>query len=166
MPRPIEHSATYACSPATLHAALTDRAYWEARIEAVGGTGATLDSFARAAGGAEVALTQVIAAGNLPSIVSRIKAGDLSITRTETWGPLAADAATAEVTALVGGTPASVTGTTSLTGDATSTTVRTAGQAKVPVPLVGGRIEQAVADNVVKLLVAEARFTEQWLART
>lgn len=166
MPRRIEHTATYACSPATLHAVLTDRAYWEARLEAVGGTGATLDSFAAAGGGAEVALTQVIAAQNLPRIVQKLKSGDLSITRTETWGPLAADAATAEVTALVTGTPASVTGTTSLTGDDASTTVRTDGHAKVSVPLVGGTIEQAVADNVVTLLVAEQRFTEQWLAGT
>jgi len=34
------------------------------------------------------------------------------------------------------------------------------------VPLVGGKIEQAVADNVVRRLVAEHRSTEQWLRET
>lgn len=168
MPRPIEHTATYDCTPAVLHAALTDRGYWQARLVAVGGGGATLDSFTATDGGARVALTQVIEAANLPSIVGRIKAGDLAITRTEAWGPLGAGtgaataSASAEVTAEVSGTPATVTGTTTLAG-ADTTTVRTHGHVRVPVPLVGGTIEQAVADNVVRLLQAEQHFTEQWL---
>lgn len=164
MPRRIEHSATYDCSPATVHAALTDPAYWDARVAAVGGPGATLDALTAVGGGVEVTLTQVVAAANLPSIVSKIKAGDLAIVRTESWGPLAGTSATCEVTALVSGTPATVRGTSVLTGADTTTTVRTTGAVTVAVPLVGGKLEQAVADNVLRLLVAEQRFTEQWLA--
>ena len=163
MPRRFEHSATYDCTPATLHAALTDPAYWDARVAAVGGTGAKLDALAATEGGVEVTLTQVVPAENLPSIVGRIKPGDLVIVRTEIWGALDGSSARCEVTAVVSGTPATVSGTSDLTGDDTSATVRTAGEAKVSIPLVGGKIEQAVADNVVRLLVAEHRFTERWL---
>lgn len=108
----------------------------------------------------------MVAAENLPGIVSKIKPADLAIVRIESWGVLDGSTATYEVTALISGTPATVRGTSALTGGDTSATVRTTGEAKVPVPLVGGRIEQAVADNVVRLLVAEHRFTEQWLRET
>ncbi len=164
MPRRIEHTATYAHSPAAVHAALTDEAYWTARLAEIGGSGATLDYYRSTDGGAEVVLTQVIAAANLPAIVGRISPGDLSITRTEAWSALDDSAATATVTALIAGTPARVTGTSTLGGAAERTTVRVRGEAQVSVPLIGGSIEQAVADNVVRLLEAEARFTEQWIA--
>ncbi len=165
MPRRIEHTATYACSPAALHAALTTEEYWTARVQAVGGDAAALDSVTVAGGGIEVALTQVIAAKHLPSIIGKIKSGDLEISRTESWGPLQADAATGSVTARVNGTPARVRGASSLTGDDGSATVRTTAEATVAVPLIGGKIEQAVADNVTALLMAEQRFTQQWLAQ-
>lgn len=163
MSRRIEHTATYVCSPAQLHAALTDRAYWTARLAEVGGTAARLDDVTLTNGGVEVALTQTIAAANLPAIVSKLKRGDLQIARTESWGPLASDAATSTMTADVQGTPATVRGASALTGDDSGTTVRTTGDAKVGVPLVGGRIEQAVVDNVLRLLDAEQRFTATWL---
>lgn len=163
MSRRIEHSATYTCSPAALHAALTDEAYWTARLAEVGGPKARLDAVTIANGGVEVALTQTIAAENLPGIVSKLKPGDLEIARTETWGPLASDAATGAMTADVRGTPATVRGTSSLTGDDAGTVVRTTGDVEVKVPLVGGKIEQAVADNVLTLLAAEQRFTSTWL---
>jgi hypothetical protein len=39
------------------------------------------------------------------------------------------------------------------------------GQAKVDVPLIGGKIEAAIAEQVLKLMEREARFTAEWLAR-
>ena len=35
----------------------------------------------------------------------------------------------------------------------------------VPVPFLGGKIEKSVGDAVQMLLVAETRFTSDWLAR-
>jgi len=57
-----------------------------AAVVAVGGTGATLDALTATDGGVEVTLTQVVAAENLPGIVSKIKPGDLAIVRIESWG--------------------------------------------------------------------------------
>jgi len=165
MPRSIEHSATYDCPPAAVHAALTDEQYWRARVSAVEGPGATLDSVAVANGGIEVTLTQIVEAKNLPAIVGKITSGDLTISRTESWGPLEADAATGAVTTKIAGTPATVRGVNSLTGTDSRTTLRSAGDATVPIPLIGGKIEQAVADNVTRLLIAEQQFTEHWLTR-
>lgn len=164
MPRRIDHVATFDATPERVHAALADPGYWSARVAAVGGPGASLDEVTATAGGIRVALTQSIAAANLPSIVATVKPGDLRISRTESWGPLAAGAATATTSARVEGTPATITGSSSLAAAHGRTTLHTTGEATVRVPLVGGAVEQAVADNVVRLLEAEAEFTSRWLA--
>ena len=65
MPRRFEHSATYDCTPATLHAALTDPAYWDARVAAVGGTGAKLDALAATEGGVETGFSGYAGADGL-----------------------------------------------------------------------------------------------------
>ena len=38
------------------------------------------------------------------------------------------------------------------------------GEAKVDVPIVGGKVESVVAEQVVKLMRREAEFTKEWLA--
>ena len=165
MPRQFEHQSTYPVPPSHVHAAFTDGAYWRARIEAVGGAGASIDELTEREGGLAVELTQIVAAQHLPPVVANLMNGDLRISRTEAWGPLTADAATAEGTATVRGTPATVVISSSLTGDDEGSTVRTTGQVRVSVPLIGGRIEQTIADNVTRLLVAEQNFTQEWLTR-
>lgn len=165
MPRRISHDASYPCSPAELHAALCDPEYWRARVDKIGGPGATLDDVRPADGGVEVALTQKVAAEHLPAIVSRIVSGDLSISRTESWGPLTGSSATGRTTAKVASTPAVVGSSAELGGDDDGTTVRTRGEVKVSVPLIGGTLEQAVADAVLRLLDAEQKFTSAWVGR-
>ena len=164
MSRRFEHTATYPCSPEAVHAAFTDRGYWEQRVARVGGPGAQLRGVDVHDGAVDVALTQQIAREHLPSVVSKIASGDLVIDREEHWGPLSGSTASARTSGAVKGTPARISATVELSGDDTSTTVRTTGKADVPVPLVGGKIEQAVCDNVVRLLEVEQRFTADWLA--
>lgn len=165
MPRRISHDASYPCSPAELHAALTDPEYWRARVDAVGGPGATLDDVRPADGGVEVTLTQKVAAEHLPSIVGKLVSGDLSITRTEAWGSFDGSSATGRTTAHVASTPAFVSSTAELSGADDGCTVRTRGEAKVSVPLIGGKLEQAVSDAVLRLLQAEQKFTASWVRR-
>ncbi len=63
------------------------------------------------------------------------------------------------------GTPIRMRGTHTLRGDGTTCTVRTTGAAQVAVPLIGGKIEQIIADNLTALLGLEQHFTEQWLTQ-
>ncbi len=169
MARRIEHSADYSSTPAAVHAALTDPAYWQARITSVGGPGAGIDSLDGTDGGIEVRLTQPIAAEHLPSIITKIKSGDLVVERAETWGALDGAAASGGFTAVVAGTPIRMRGTYSLSthsvsGDTTTCTIHTTGQAQVSVPIIGGKIEQIIADNITRLLDIEQHFTQQWMA--
>ncbi|WP_460867831.1 DUF2505 domain-containing protein [Rhodococcus aerolatus] len=163
MSRRFEHTATYPCSPAALLAAYGDRAYWQARVDQVGGPGAELRSVEASDTGVDVALTQRIAAQHLPKVVQKISSGDLTISREEHWSALSGGRASARTSGAVAGTPAKITASVELTGDDASATVRTTGQAEVPVPLVGGKIEQAICDNITQLLEVEQRFTTDWV---
>ena len=168
MSRRIEHSARYFVAAALVHAALTDRGYWQARIEEVGGPGAALTGFTAAGGGVQVDLTQAIPEEHLPSIVQKVKSGDLLIARTETWGPLDSVTAAGSFSATVPGTPIKLRGTHSLSGggddDDDFCTIRTTGEAQVSVPLIGGKLEQIIAENITRLLALEQQFTAEWLA--
>lgn len=165
MSRRIEHSASYSGTPVAVHGAFVDPDYWQARVSAVGGPGARLEGIDVANGGVEVRLMQAIAEEHLPSIVKRVKSGDLLVERTEIWGALDSDTAAGSFTAAVTGTPIRMRGTHTLSGDGTTCTVRTTGVAQVAVPLIGGKIEQIIADNLTALLGLEQHFTEQWLTQ-
>lgn len=163
MSRRFEHTATYPCSPAELHTAYADRVYWEARVEQVGGPGAELRSMASGDGGVDVALTQHVAAENLPTVVRKISSGDLTIAREEHWSALSDGRATAQTSGAVRGTPVRISATVELSGDDAAATVRTTGRADVPVPLLGGRIEQSICENITRLLDLEQEFTTDWV---
>ncbi|WP_127784087.1 DUF2505 domain-containing protein [Rhodococcus sp. X156] len=165
MSRRIEHAATYDRSPQLLHTVLLDEAYWRARVEAVGGPAASLDSVERVDGGVEVRLTQSIPAEHLPSVVRKLRSGDLLVQRIERWGSLDGFSASGSFRASVPGTPVTLDGAHALSGDDASTTSRTTGTAKVAVPLVGAKIEKIIAENIAELLVIEQRFTVAWLAQ-
>lgn len=164
MSRSIEHQARYPASPAALHAAVTDEAYWRARVAAVGGRGATLDALDVVDGTITVRLTQKIAAEHLPSIVQKISSGDLAVQRTEFWGALQDSGSAGTFTAEVPGRPITMRGRHAITGDDSSCTARSSGEVRVSVPLIGGKIEAIIAENITELLVVEQRFTAQWLA--
>ena len=163
MSRRIEHSASYSVAAARVHGALAERSYWQARIEEVGGPGAALNGFTEAGGDVRVDLTQAIPEEHLPSIVAKVKSGDLIISRTETWGSLDSGTATGSFSAVVAGTPIKLRGAHTLRGHSTSCSIRTTGEVQVSVPLIGGKLERIIADNITRLLALEQDFTEQWL---
>lgn len=165
MSRRIEHAVTYDRSSQLVHAVLLDEAYWRARVESIGGPGASLDSMEAVDGGIVVRLTQAIAAEHLPSVVRNLTSGDLLVQRTERWGPLERWSAVGTFSASVPGAPVTLDGTHALSGDDTSATSRTAGAAKVAVPLLGSKIEKIIAENILELLNVEQQFTHSWLAQ-
>ena len=164
--RRIEHSSSYPFPVAEVHAALTGEQYWRDRLAEVGGDGAALDAITpTASGGVTVTMTQAIPEDHLPSIVTKIRPGDLIITRTETWGPLVGGRATGTFAAEVEGAPAQISGNQTLAGENGTSTIDVNGAAEVKIPLVGGKIESAIADEILRLLDREQEFTGAWLAR-
>lgn len=165
MSRRIEHSSKYTVPAAEVHEAVTSEQYWRDRIAAVGGPGATIDELTVRDQTVAVTMSQVIPAEHLPSMVSNFIKGDIVIKRSETLAPLNGDTATGTFSAHIDGVPVRVEGTQVLTGDATGCTLRADGEVEVKIPIIGGKIESAIVDEVVRLIEAEQNFTREWIAK-
>ena len=80
--------------------------------------------------------------------------------RTETWH----SDKTGTVKAAVQGVPGEINGRMRLSDVDSGTEWVTSLAVRVSIPLVGGKIEKSIGEQVVKLLANEATFTEKWLA--
>ncbi|GLW95717.1 DUF2505 domain-containing protein [Actinokineospora globicatena] len=155
----IEHRAAFTAPAATVHARLVDRAFLESRLRAIGGKDATLVDLETTGETVRYRLRQGIDSTKLPSAIRTIVKGDLIVERTETWRP-ATQGFTGTTKATVTGVPGEVNGTYTLTTTPTGSELHTAAEVKVRIPLIGGKIESAIATHIHDLLTAEAAFTE------
>ena len=164
MSRRIPHSVDYQHPVTRVHAALTSERYWRDRLAQAGGDHAHVDRIDVGAGTIAVEMTQAIPAEHLPSIVTKIRPGDLTITRTEDWGALDGERASGTFTAHVAGMPGELSGALTLTATATGATVTLDGQVQVSIPLIGSKIESVIAEQVIELFGHEDEFTARWLS--
>lgn len=162
MPRPIEHrnGSTYPVD--RVYAALTDQAFLRARLRRLGGKSSELSSFSIEGGTTLYTLRQTVDAEHLPSLARRVIRGDLVIERTESWTVVGGQY-DGTVEGAVPGTPASVRGVTTLLDTEIGSEMVLTGTVKVSMPLVGGKLEELIVDQLVELLGAEGRFTQSWL---
>ena len=156
----MEHRARFATPADAVHAAIVDPAFVADRLEALGGTNAAVEDRTESAGTVTYRLRQGLAAQHLPSAVRTLLKGDLVVHRTETWRP----DKTGTVQATVQGVPGEINGTMRLSEMDSRTEWLTSLEVKVSIPLVGGKIEKSIGEQVLKLLANEAAFTEKWLA--
>ncbi|KAA2264881.1 DUF2505 domain-containing protein [Solihabitans fulvus] len=164
MARRIEHLTTASWPADRVHHALVDPTYLRDRLAAIGGVGAELVAHNAANGTVAYQLRQGVPAAELPSMARSFLGGDLVIKRVETWRT-AGDGYEGTFEATINGVPGEVTGTMSLadTGSGGSE-LALRGQARVGIPLVGGKFEELIVEQVGKLLDKEAAFTMSWLA--
>ncbi len=159
-------SADYVGSVDQVHRAFADERYWQARLADSGADDATLDALEIGPGGAiTVATTQVLRRDRLPGIVTQFHRGDLRIGRRENWSPVDGQKATAQVSGDIEGAPVTLDGDAVMTSNGVAAArLAFRGTVEVRVPLVGGKIESFISTQLVDLLIAEQRFTTQWLA--
>lgn len=159
-------AADYAGSVEQVHRAFSDEQYWKDRLADSGADLGTLDWLeVDAHGGIDVTTTQVLRADRLPGLVSQFHRGDLSIQREETWSPIRDDRANGTVTGSISGAPVTLTGTAVLlpAESGGGSRLEFSAAVEVRVPLVGGKIEDFIGNQLVGLLIAEQRFTTAWL---
>lgn len=152
----------YPASPERIRAVLTDEQFLRDRLREIGGPGAELVSRTENGSG-QVTLVQRqgLPADALPSAVRSFVPDDLTIERTEDWiGP-----ADGTIDVLLSGAPGSVTGALAVAPDGDGSVLTITIDASVPVPLLGGTIEQVIIDNIEKLGDVEYAFTCEWLRR-
>lgn len=153
----LRHSVSYPFSTTRLWEVLSTEQYWRDLLETIGH--GSLESFTRDEESVTVTMRQVVPADKLPSVVTKIRPGDLEIPRRSVLR-LANDQIAGELTATVDGAPAKVAGRQVTSGDQAKTDY--SGSVTVSIPLVGGKIEKAILDQLIVLLDAERDHTVDW----
>ncbi|MEO6084865.1 MAG: DUF2505 domain-containing protein [Umezawaea sp.] len=161
MARRIEHQTTSTWPVQDVFKALVDESYLRDRLAVLGGTDPQLVSFSSTDGKASYQLKQGVSAEHLPSVAKGLLGGDLVIHRAEVWTE-AGTTGTVEVT--LTGVPGRLDGTIVLAEHASGSRMTLTGQVKVSIPLMGGKLETMIAEQVTKLLDKENEFTTEWLA--
>jgi hypothetical protein len=173
MPRSFDMSTDYGVTVEEVLRAFSDEEYWLARLADSGADDTTLDSMQLGGpsgtdGSIDVITTQVLRSDRLPGIITQFHRGDLRIRREEKWEPVTNGSATATITGSILDAPASLTGTAVLepvteTGGAR---MKLRATVEVRIPLVGGKLENFIGNQLVELLIAEQRFTTTWIGET
>lgn len=158
----IEHRAEFDHGVGEVLAAQTGEPALKARIAGIGGPGSALLGYTAVPGGVRFTLRQGVPADKLPSVVRTLHSGDLFVDRQEEWTHAGGDP-TGTVHATVSGVPGDITVRRTITAEGGRTVVRSTGEVKIRIPLVGGKLEGFVAGEITRLLAREAELTGQWL---
>ncbi|MDT8909936.1 DUF2505 domain-containing protein [Amycolatopsis sp. PS_44_ISF1] len=159
----IEHRAEFSAGLAAVVAAVSGEKALLARLQELGGDDAELLSYTAEGDVVRFELRQGIKAAKLPQAVRTLHKGDLIVRRGENWRR-SGDGYIGGIEVNVSGVPGEIAARTSLSTSGERVTQRTDGEVTVRIPLFGGKIESAVADQVTTLLRREAEFTARWLA--
>jgi hypothetical protein len=158
----IEHRAEFSRGIAEVFTAVSDRDALQARLDAIGGHNARVTSYSHEGDQWRFLLHQGVPADKLPSFVRTLHRGDLVVEREQTWTKTG-ETYTGTVKASVGTIPGHISARTELFTEAGATVLRTSGEVRIQLPLIGGKIEGFVAEQVTELLRGEAEFTARWL---
>lgn len=162
MARNIEHSATYPADAKTVHDTAIDRTYLEAKLHRFGGTKAEITELSTDGPVTTVRTNHGVPPEKLPGPVRALLGANLTIVRYEQWR-VEDDGYSYEVSVTMPNAPGSLTGTSQLRGADGSSTQEMTGQIQVNVPVVGGKIEEAVTGHILGFLDKEADFLSNWL---
>jgi hypothetical protein len=163
MPRSIDYRSPLAFPAEKVFATMTDPEYLRARLHELGGPGSQLLEHEAAPEAARYRLKQGLSESDLPPIVGKVMNGDLSIERTETLRRTEPGRYAGDVDVRIVNAPASAMGTMTLADADDGSEFGVHADVTVRVPLLGGKIEEIVAEQVRRLLAAETAFTVRWL---
>jgi hypothetical protein len=149
--------------PATVYGLMSDEAFQQGRLDEVGGLEAQVVSMDETDDGVRIVTRQNIPASVLPSMVASMVPGDPATERIEDWH-IAGDGYSADFSVTVKGAPASLKGTMVLNPVEGGSALTTTGEAAVPIPLFGAKIEAVIVEQVAQLLEAEADYTRSRLS--
>ncbi len=163
MPTPLSITHQFEATPAAVFTLFADRSFVEGRLTATGGIDPAVLSLDTDQDSARIVTRQSIPASVLPSMVAAMIPGDPVTERTENWRPDGGGYA-ADFTVVIKGAPATVKGTMELVPSGSGSTLTVTGQAAVPIPLFGGKVESIVVSQIESLLIREAAYTAKALA--
>lgn len=145
-------------------AMLGDAAFLDDRFVATGALTHEVIECGERPDGAFAIVTRRTVHTEIPGFARRVLPANNSMTQTEVWGADGAERHTGTWKVDADGVPVSTGGTTYLEATADGTVHHIEGRIKVPVPLIGGRIEKFVFENAKLTLDAELEYGLRWLA--
>lgn len=154
----VELRHRYPEPPERIREVLTDADYLRDKLRAVGGPGAELVWREQDERGVIIVLHHAIPGEALPSSLRSVRPEGLTIRRTETWTSFGGS-----VHAVVDGMPATIFVEINLEPDPAGCVLGAQLTAEVLLPLFSGKVEKVITDKVAKLMMAEYRFTLDWL---
>lgn len=165
MPRLFDVRTDSPASVESIFSAFASESYWQARITEFGEGATTLDTLTVDDDDAiSVTTTQDLGHDVLPGVLAKVFPGELTIVRTERWRP-AADRVSGEVKIVASGVPGSGLGAALLAPAPDGSSLTLSGTVEVRIPLVGGRIEKYICDQITVEIPALQRFTSDWISR-
>ncbi|MGZ4427634.1 MAG: DUF2505 domain-containing protein [Nocardioidaceae bacterium] len=152
------HTLTYDATPEQVHAMLADPAFRE-RVCAAMRTVRHEVSVTPDGAGMRVVVDQTQPAHGIPQFAKKFVGEEIQIVQTESWS----DPAGADLEVAIPGKPGHLKGTVRLTGNGSSTTESVAGEIKVHIPLIGGKLEALIGNLLDAALRTEEKVGRAWL---
>jgi hypothetical protein len=109
--------------------------------------------------GMRVRLEEAHGVDRIPGFAQRLVGHQIRFVQEETWS----SPSTADIHVTIPGKPGDISGTTSLTQSGDGVIERIDLEVVVSIPLVGGKVEDLIADFVVRAFDAENRVGVKWL---
>lgn len=153
------HDLTYDASPAQVRAMLADPAFREQACEAMHASRREV-SIQEDGTGMTVLVDQTQPARGLPGFAKSVVGDEMRIVQRESW----TDEGAATLSIEIPGKPGRFDGSITLVGDGAGTRETVAGEVRVKLPLLGGKLEGLVGDVLRSALEAEQRVGRSWLA--
>lgn len=162
MPTPLTVTQNYDAPAIEVFALFNDPDFIAGRLEDSGAPDAKVMTVDSTAEGVKIVTRQSIPASVLPSMVASMISGDPATERTEDW-KVDGDGYVADFSVVVKGAPATIKGTMTLANAGAGSTLAVKGEAAVPIPLFGGKIEAVIAQQIGLLLASEETYTQSRL---
>jgi hypothetical protein len=153
------HDLTYDAPMADVDAMLMDPEFRERACAAQGAVRQTV-SVTEDSGEVTVVVDQVQLSEGIPGFARKFVGDEINLVQTESWF----DAENARVEVVIPGKPGEMTGTINLSESGGVTTERVEMEIKVNIPLVGGKIENLIADLLRKALKSENSVGRDYLS--
>lgn len=166
----IEHHSTSEWPAVRVYEALADIDYLRERLQELGGANTELVEHESTDSGLRFEVRQGVPVDTLPTAARTFIGGDLIIDRSESWRRAEENHYTGEIAAEMAGVPCTITGSMWLRGlldqdeePKGRSEFLVDGHVRVNIPLLGGKLEGLVVDQLRQLLAAEVLFTADWL---
>lgn len=159
------HSARIEARLESVFSAYGDEAFWRDRMATVGTAADTLDDFVTTDDSTTVTITQHIPDEDIPDLARKVLPGQLTIVRTSIYSGFDGERFAGTARAEAAGGLGIIDGGAEAVGEGDAALESVAGQVKVSVPLLGGKLEKLVVSHLNRLFVAEYEQLNRWTAR-